>query len=145
MTAGPWLLTNGARTKLCDGTLATSASYKVALFTADATIGPTSTTYGAIGAGEVSSTDTGYTTGGAAITPLLSGTNPVAWKFTSNPEWTAGSADLAAKTAVLYETSGGYILTYALLDAGGATVTIEAGNILRIDSDGSPNPVLNVG
>ncbi|HET9874295.1 MAG TPA: hypothetical protein VFQ37_00810 [Mycobacterium sp.] len=140
MTAGTWTLTNSSRTKILDGTLSTSATYKVALFTT-AAASATSTVYSGL-SNEVGTTNTGYTTTGASVTPSLSGTTSVTWSFASDPTWTAGSAGLAAIQAVLYDTVSGYILAYCLLDSGGATVTTTSGQTLTIDSDGSPGPVL---
>lgn len=141
MAAGSWTLTNGARTKILDGTLKTSGTWKVALVTSSGNIAASSTTYGAI-TGEVGTTNTGYSTGGASITPTLTGTTSVTWTFTTNPSWTAGSANLTAKWAVIYETVSGYILAYCTLDSGGADVTTTSGQTLTIDSDGTPSPVL---
>lgn len=139
MAAGNWTFTNGARSKILDGTLKTGATWKVALFTT-AAASATSTVYSGL-SNEVGTTNTGYSTGGASVTPSLSGTTSVTWSFGTDPTWTAGSANLAAQQAVLYDTVSGYILAFVLLDSGGATVTTTSGQVLTIDSDGTPGPV----
>jgi len=141
MAAGSWTLVNGARTKILDGTLKTGGTWKVALVTNTGNVSTASTTYGAL-TGEVGTTNTGYTTAGTGFTPALTGTTSVTWSFGTNPTWTAGSANLTAKWAVVYETVSGYILAFCTLDSGGADVTTTSGQTLTIDSDGSPAPVL---
>ena len=137
MAAGTWTVCNDTRTLLLNGTFATTGSFKVGLLTSAASIDATATTWAAVAAtGEVSSTNTGYTTGGVAVTLALTGTTSVAVSATSNPVWTAGSANLAAKWAVLYEL-GGNVVCFVLLDSGGATVTTTSGNTLTITVNSS--------
>ncbi len=132
MAAGTWVPVNSTRTKILDGTLATSGTFKLALFTSSATIDATSTLYSGL-SNEVGTTNTGYTTGGVSVTPALSGTTSVTWKGSADGVWTAGSADLTFKTAVLYETGSSQIFAYVLGDSGGADVTTTSGNDLTID------------
>ena len=130
MTAGTWTFTNAGLGYLIDGTTAIpSDSYKLALFTSASNLGASSTTYTGL-TGEVSSTDTGYTTGGESIFITKSGTTVVTATFTS-VTWTIGSAGLTAKWAVIYEVSGN-ILCYALLDSDGADITKVMDDILTI-------------
>lgn len=143
MAAGNWVLPNGARTSLINGTFDLDTdSWKVALVTSAGNVSASTTTWAGV-TGEVGTTNTGYTTGGASVTLVLSGTTSVTVSFSSNPQWTAGSAGLTAKWAVLYKV-GSNVLAYCLLDSGGADVTVTSGNTLTIDSDGSPSPVLTV-
>jgi hypothetical protein len=143
MAAGTWTLTNTARTNLINGTFdIDSDSFKVALVTNAGNVSATSTTWAAV-TGEVGTTNTGYTTGGIAVTLVLAGTTSVTVSFSSNPTWTAGSAGLTAKWAVLYEVSGN-VLCFVTLDSGGADVTATSGNTLTIDSDGTPSPVFTL-
>jgi hypothetical protein len=137
MAAGTWTPINQTRTKILDGTLKTGATWKVALFTATSSVTATSTLYSGL-TGEVGTTNTGYTTGGVAITPLLAGTTAVTWSFTTNPSWLAGTANLAAQLAALYDTVSSFIWGYVWLDSGGATVTTTSGNTLTIDSHTGP-------
>ena len=142
MAAGSWTFTNGARTKLIDGTFdIDSDSWKVALVTSSSNIGASSTTWAAV-TNEVSNGN-GYTTGGIAVTLSLSGTTSVTASFASNPVWTASGGSITARWAVLYEVSGS-VLCYCLLDSTPADVTVTSGNTLTIDSDGSPNPVFTL-
>jgi hypothetical protein len=55
--------------------------------------------------------------------------------MTTAPVWTAGSANLTAKWAVIYEV-GGNILCFATLDSGGADVTAMNGNTLTVGTNG---------
>lgn len=140
-TAGTWTLFNDTRTLILQGSLKTGDTFKVMLFTNASNVTTSSTTCTTGLTNEVSATSTGYTTGGATITPSLSGTTSVTWSFSSNPSWTAGSANLTAKWAVLCDTTSTYGLAFVTLDSGGADVTTTSGQTLTIDSDGSPGPV----
>ena len=140
MAAGTWAFVNSTRTKILDGTLASGGSFKIALYTSSASVSASSTLYSGL-SGEVGTTNTGYTTGGIAITPVLSGTTSVTFKG-NNPQWTAGSAGLSAQVAVLYQSTNSQILAYVLLDSGGATVTATSGNTLTIDI--TTNPVFTL-
>lgn len=142
MAAGTWTFTNGARTKILDGTFASGSSWKVALFTSTSNLTTASTTFAGC-TNEVGTTNTGYTAGGEAITAALAGTTSVTWSFSSNPSWTAGSANLTAKWAAIYKVAGD-VLCFCTLDSGGADVTATNGNTLTIDSDGTPNPVFTL-
>lgn len=140
MTAGTWQLTNAARTNLLNGTHDIDTdTWKVALALSTSNIGAASTTYAAL-TNEVAAGN-GYTTGGVAVTLVLSGTTSVTVSFSTNPTWTASGGSIVARYAVLYEV-GGQILAYVLLDSTPSDVTVTAGNALAIDSDGSPSPVL---
>ncbi len=61
-----------------------------------------------------------------SVAVTISGTAPV---------WTAGSANLTAKYAAIYEV-GGYVLCFCTLDSGGADVTATNGNTLTVGSTG---------
>jgi hypothetical protein len=64
-----------------------------------------------------------------------SGTTTVTVVMTTAPVWTAGSANLTAKFAAIYEV-GGNIICWCLLDSGGADVTATSGNTLTVGSNG---------
>lgn len=143
MTAGPWILVNSARTDMLNGTFNfASDSFKVALFTSSSNLGAGEQTYASL-TGEVGTTNTGYTTGGQAVTLTLTGTTSVVVAFQTDPTWTAGTANLTAKMGCLYEV-GGDVVAYFLLDSGGADVTTTSGQTLTVDSDGSPGPVFTL-
>lgn len=139
MAAGTWTFTNTTRTKILDGTFASGSSFKMALFTSSSNLSVSSTTFSGC-TNEVGTTNTGYTAGGIAVTPVLSGTTSVTWK-TNNPQWTAGSANLTAKWAAIYKVAGD-VVAFVTLDSGGADVTATSGNTLTIDC--TTNPVFTL-
>ena len=139
MAAGTWTFTATTRTKILDGTFASGGSFKMALFTSSSNLTTSSTTFAGV-TNEVGTTNTGYTAGGIAVTPVLSGTTSVTWK-TNNPQWTAGSANLTAKWAAIYKV-GGDVVAFVTLDSGGADVTATSGNTLTIDD--TTNPVFTL-
>lgn len=135
MAAGTWTFPNGARTKLIDGTFdIDSDTYKMALFLSTSNLSTSSTTFAGV-TNEVGTTNTGYTAGGTAVTLTLSGTTTVTVAISTAPVWTAGSANLTAKWAAIYEV-GGNVLCFATLDSGGADVTATSGNTLTVGSNG---------
>lgn len=134
--AGAWTFTNGGRTRLLNGTFdIDSDTFKCALFQSTSNIGAASTTYAGV-TNEVANGN-GYTTGGVSVTLTLSGTTTVTVAASANPSWTASGANIAARFAVIYEV-GGDVLCYCLLDSAPADVTIQDGNTLTIDMDGTP-------
>ena len=132
-----WTFTNNARTNLLDGTddWATD-SFKIALFTSTAVLGPTSTTYGSL-ANEVPAGN-GYTTGGAAVSLVLSGSTAVSVKTSTTVVWTGSNSGLSAYYAVLYAVTSGDIIAYCLLDSTPQNVVIAAGATLTIDNTSTP-------
>ena len=144
MAADAWALTNGAGKLIADGAIPIdSGSFKCALYTVYNQIGAASTVYAATN--EVGTTNTGYTTGGAAV-DLASATvttNDVAITQAAVIEWTAGSANLVAKEAVIYyDGATKYVLCYAALDTGHGDVTATNGNKLQIG--GTSAAVINI-
>jgi len=134
VAADPWALTNGAAKLIADGSIPIdSGSFKCALFTVWNQITAASTVYAVTN--EVGTTNTGYTTGGAAV-DLASATvttNDVAVTQAAVIEWTAGTANLAAKqAAIYYDGATKYILCFAALDTGHGDVTATNGNKLQI-------------
>lgn len=134
MAAGAWTFTSAGRSDILDATFATGDTYKMALFTSASNLGAASTTFAGV-TGEVGTTNTGYTAGGASVALTKSGTTTVTVVMTTAPVWTAGSANLTAKYAAIYEV-GGRVLCYATLDSGGADVTATSGNTLTVGSNG---------
>lgn len=142
MVAGPWILTDQARMKILNGTLASGSSWKVALFLSTSNIGVTSTTFA--GVTNQHATANGYTAGGVSVTAVLAGTTSVTWSFATNPTWTASGGSIVARFAVLYKVSSDDVMAYCLLDSTPADITTTSGNTLTIDSDGTPGPVLTL-
>ena len=135
MSAGPWVFTNTTRTKILNGQFDIDTdSYKMALFLSTSNLAVASTTFAGC-TNEVGVTNTGYTAGGTAIAMTLSGTTTVTVAMTTAPVWTAGSANLTAKWAAIYEV-GGDVVCFALLDSGGADVTATSGNTFTVGSNG---------
>lgn len=134
MAAGAWTAVNTTRSNMINGTLLTGDTYKMALFLSTSNLTTASTTYAGL-TNEVGTTNTGYTTGGISVAITISGTTTVTAVMTTAPVWTAGSANLTAKWAAIYEV-GGNILCFATLDSGGADVTATNGNTLTVGSNG---------
>jgi hypothetical protein len=144
MAADAWALCNGTAKLIADGSIPIdSGSFKVALYTVWNQITAASTVYGTTN--EVGTTNTGYTTAGAAI-DLASATvttNDVAITQAAVVEWTAGSANLTAQQAVIYyDGATKYILCFAALDTGHGNVTATNGNKLQIG--GTSAAVINI-
>jgi hypothetical protein len=131
MAAGTWTFPDGARTKLLDGTFDIDTdTWKMALFLSTSNLGAATTTFAGV-TSEVGTTNTGYTAGGNAIVLTLSGTTTVTVDIQTDPVWTAGTANLTARFAAIYEVAGN-VLCYALLDAAPADVTATSGNTLTV-------------
>lgn len=133
MAAGAWTFTNAGRTNILDALFdVDSDTYKMALFLSTSNLGSGSTTFAGV-TNEVGTTNTGYSAGGNSVTLAKSGTTTVTVTQSAGIQWTAGSANLTAKFAAIYEV-GGNILCYCLLDSGGADVTATNGNTLTVGS-----------
>lgn len=131
MAAGAWTFTNAGRQALMDGTWVIGTdTFKMALFLSTSNIGSGSTTYAGL-TNEVGTTNTGYTTGGVSVTLSKSGTTTVTVVQSAGVQWTAGSANLTARYAAIYEV-GGNVLCYCLLDSTPADVTATSGNTLTV-------------
>ena len=102
----------------------------MSLHTSAGNVSVTSTTFAGL-TGEVS--NTGYTAGGASVgvTSSTTTTNDLTVAQDAAVVWTAGSTDLVAKWAVIYEV-GGNVMCFATLDSGGANVTATVGNTLTV-------------
>jgi hypothetical protein len=135
MAAGNWTFTDGARTRMLNGTFNFSSdSFKIALFLSTSNIGAGSTTYA--GLTNEHANANGYTTGGIAVTNSLSGTTTVTYDDTVDPVWTASGGSITARFAVLYEV-GGDVVAYCLLDSTPADVTATATNTLTVQISAS--------
>ena len=133
--AGAWVMPNGARTKLIDGTFdIDSDTWKLALFLSTSNIGTGTTTYA--GVTNEHANANGYTTGGIAITLTLSGTTTVTVDIQTDPVWTASGGSITARFGAIYEV-GGNVLCYCLLDSTPADVTATDGNTLTVAANAS--------
>jgi hypothetical protein len=135
MAASAWAFTNGARTKLLDGTFdIDSDTWKMALFLSTSDIGATETTYA--GVTNEHANANGYTTGGIGITLALSGTTTVTVDISVDPVWTASGGPITARFGVIYEV-GGNVLCYCTLDSTPADVSATDSNTLTIAAHAS--------
>lgn len=126
MAAGAWTFTDGARTRMLNGTWDFDTdTFKVALFLSTSNIGAASTTYA--GVTNEHANANGYATGGVAATVTLGGTTTVTVDDTVDPSWTASGGSIVARFAVFYEV-GGDVVAYCLLDSTPADVTTTTGN-----------------
>ena len=131
MAAGNWTFTDGARTRMLNGTFDFDTNtFKVALFLSTSNIGAASTTYA--GVTNEHANANGYTTGGISLGALtLSGTTTVTVDDPSDMVWTASGGSITARFGVLYEDAGD-VVCYFLLDSTPADVTATDGNTLTI-------------
>jgi len=130
MAAGAWVFTNAARKKMLDGTFDFDTdSFKLALFLSTSNIGAASTTYADVTNEHANAN--GYTTGGKALTPSLTGTTTVTWDV-DDQSWTAAGGPITARFGVIYEVSGD-VVCYCLLDNTPADVTATDGNPLNFN------------
>jgi lysophospholipase L1-like esterase len=132
-----WQLTNITKMKFLNGTLNPNGNFKCALVTDASNISKDSTDWASV-TGEISNINTGYTTGGITVSPLvLSGTTSVLCQLVSDLSWLAGNAGLTANKVVLYEV-GGNVIGFCPLRENNIDVTIDSGNTLFIDHTTNP-------
>lgn len=131
MAAGAWTFTDGARTRMLNGTFDFDTdTFKVALFLSTSNIGAASTTYA--GVTNEHANANGYTTGGISLGALtLAGTTTVTVDDPADMVWTASGGSITARFGVLYESAGD-VVAYFLLDSTPADVTATASNTLTI-------------
>jgi len=131
MAAGAWTFTDGARTRMLNGTFDFDTdTFKVALFLSTSNIGAASTTYA--GVTNEHANANGYTTGGISLGALtLAGTTTVTVDDPADMVWTASGGSITARFGVLYENAGD-VVAYFLLDSTPADVTATDGNTLTI-------------
>jgi hypothetical protein len=137
---GPWTLYNTFKTALGNGGINFgSDTIMMALFTSasiaiNTAVSPATYTAFAADGHEVSSTSTGYTTGGVAVAVTWTGASTLTLGA-ANASWTASTAGITARAAVLYDNTNGskQAIAYMLLDATPADVTVASGNTLTIN------------
>ena len=135
MSAGPWVMTNGARTDVLSAVVNfETGTFKMALYLSTSDLSTSSTTYA--GVSNQHAQANGYTTGGAATALSLTGTTTVKVDIDTDPVWTANGGSIVAKWAAIYEV-GGKIVCFALLESGGADVTAINGNTLTVAAHAS--------
>ncbi len=131
MAAGNWTFTDGARTRMLNGTFDFDTdTFKLALFLSTSNIGAASTTYA--GVTNEHANANGYLTGGFSFGALtLAGTTTVTVDDPADATWTANGGSIVARFGVLYESAGD-VVCYFLLDSTPADVTVTDGNTLTI-------------
>jgi hypothetical protein len=133
MAAGAWTPTNTTKQKIFNGQFnLDSDTVKCGLWLSTSDMSVTETTYAGI-TNECGTTNTGYTTGGAAITMTVTlvTTDDAMCDIDTDPYWTAGSANLTSRWTGIYEVSGD-LMFFALLDSTPADVTATNGNTLTV-------------
>ncbi len=135
MAAGPWVMTNAARTDILSAVVNfETGTFKMALYLSTSDLSVTETTYA--GVTNEHANANGYTTGGIAVALSLTGTTTVKVDIDTDPVWTANGGSIVAKWAAIYEV-GGDIICFALLESGGADVTATDGNTLTVAAHAS--------
>ncbi len=132
MAAGAWVMTNGGRTCLLNGTFDLDTdTFKMALHLSTGTQpAATIVAWSELDTSEHANAN-GYTDGGIAVTLALTGTTTVKVDIDTDPVWTASGGSIVARWAVIYEVAGN-VLCYCLLDSTPADVTATAGNTLTV-------------
>lgn len=128
MTIGPWTPTDGFRPRLANEGVGGS-TWKLALFQSTSNLSEASTTYAGV-TNEVANGN-GYTTGGVAVTLVVTGTTSVDISLSAVPEFTASGGSIVAYYGVLYEV-GGDVAAFCLLDDTPANLTILSGNTFQL-------------
>ena len=132
---------NTARQKIIDADIDYSAdTIKLALLTSSYTPSQSHANFSDVSSAQVSSTNTGYTAGGAALTSKTVTANGNTYTARSAAvQWTAGSAGLTARYGVLYKDTGtpssSPVIAYILLDTTPADVTATSGGTFTVTPD----------
>ncbi len=122
----------------------TSQSFKIALYTADATLDATTTVYSTTN----EASGTGYTAGGNTLTIA---TNPVsdtatsgtvAYLSFSNSSWTSSS--ITARGALIYK-SGGTTPAVAVLDFGSEKTSSNSTFAVEFPTAGATTAIIRIG
>jgi len=118
----------------------TSDTIKLSLHTSSYTPSQTHQYFSDVSASEVSTTNTGYTAGGATL-----GTKSLVANGNTYParsaavQWTAGSAGLTARYAILRKDTGtassSPVIAYILLDSAPADVVATSGGTFTVTPD----------
>jgi hypothetical protein len=119
----------------------TTQVFKIALFTQNATLGPTTTVYSATN----EASGSGYDAGGKELTisvvPTQSG--GIAYLSFSNVTWSASS--ISARGALIYKADGVTNPAIAAIDFG-TTKTTSGGNfVVQFPSADSQNAIIRIG
>ena len=119
----------------------TTQVFKIALFTENATLGPTTTTYSATN----ETTGSGYTAGGNTLVISTAPTQAdgVAYLSFSNATWAASS--ITARGALIYKADGVTNPAIAVIDFG-ANKTTSGGNfVVQFPTADNQNAIIRIG
>jgi hypothetical protein len=132
MAAGPWIMTNTARTSILSKAYNFETdTFKMALYLSTSNLTVASTTYAAVTNEHGNQGAPGYETGGKTVALSLTGTTTVKCDIDTDPVWTATGGSITAKWAAIY-LNGENIICFCLLEAGGADVTATVGNTFTV-------------
>ena len=137
MAAGAWVVVDAIKERMGNAEINFDTdTFKVALYQSTSNIATTSDDASAL-TNEVGTTNTGYTAGGYTVTPTWTRSTGTCKFDISDPTWTAGSANLTARFAVIIDTTPtpDRVVAYCLLDSTPADVTTTSGNTLTIQID----------
>lgn len=118
----------------------TSDTIKIALLSSSYTPNQAHQYFSDVSASQVSTTNTGYTAGGATLgTKTLTANGNTYTARSAAAQWTAGSAGLTARYAVVYKDSGtpssSPLICYVLLDTTPSDVTATSGGTFTVTPD----------
>ena len=122
----------------------TSQSFKIALYTADATLDATTTVYSTTN----EASGTGYTAGGNTLTIATNPTSDtttsgtVAYLDFSDSSWTSSS--ITARGALIYK-AGGTTPAVAILDFGSEKTSSDSAFTITFPTSGATTAIVRVG
>lgn len=130
----------GLASGIFDFSATTGQTYKMALYTSAATLGPTTTGY--TSSGEVVAA--GYTAGGQNLvlgSPVVGANGVAYWSF-NNLSWSAPS--IVARGALIYLNNGGTNPSVAVLDFGSDKTPVAGIFTVRFPVTGPTSSVLRI-
>lgn len=138
-------LTNSFKVGLLNGDFDFSSDttqvFKIALFTQNATLGPTTTVYSATN----EASGSGYDAGGKELTISVAPTQSegIAYLSFSNVTW--GASSISARGALIYKADGVTNPAVAVIDFG-TTKTTSGGNfVVQFPSADNQNAIIRIG
>ena len=119
----------------------TSQVFKIALFTSNATLGPTTTVYSSTN----ESSGVGYTAGGETLTISLAPTQSdgIAYLSFSNVTWSSSS--ITARGALIYKADGVTNPAIAVMEFGEAKTTSSGNFVIQFPSADNQNAIIRIG
>ena len=141
MAADAWVIHDAFKERMADGTLdLDNDTFKVGLFLSTSNAATTSVNNFASLTNEHGTTNTGYTAGGNTLSGVTwAQTSGTATFDSDNTSWTAGTAGLSPRFAVLYDDTDASktVVAHSLLDNTPADVSVASGNVLNVNMNAS--------